>query len=502
MTAVFQPAAAAGLTHASTVIPLVRSSGLLAMCGTVTQLVVPLNASAPPNLPATCVVAAPVPLVATGDESMAASPLGSSKPRARTSPSTPSDTRIATAAPAVSCVPAAGVVLTMLPAAMVGLLTNVIAPTVSPTSVIAVAAAARGRPTTLGTMLARPSDTTTATELPGAALDPAAGVWLMIAPAGTVVLAAFVTAPTVRFAGANVTLAADTVCPTTLGTSVPIETRNDTTLPIVTLVPGSGVWLMTMPIAMVVLLALVATGTRPEPLIVSVAATLVAPVTFGTEIRPMLAVGTVTSENCSCSMLRSLSTPSRMFGLPAAGPLSVTVTIPVRAFRTMVYSDSGPRNMAVSQFFGAAAPQSGAGTLAGVTSVRTIVMLPGFRRCGAANTSSTRSSGLSTSLTVPSFSTALNWTFNQTSPSMMSSPPLPSRTSLPAPPSRMSPPMNPTPLMRGMAGESRSVPNTSMNAASPVMRFAPALVSSMPTIRHSATSAAAGSHSTLLEPAM
>src|SRR4051812_19037672 len=275
-------------------------------------------------------------------------------------------------------------------------------------------------------MLAAPSETTTETKLPGAALDPAVGFWLMIAPAGTVRLAAFVTAPTVRFAGANVRLAADTVCPTTLGTSVPIETRNDTALPIVTLVPGSGVWLMTMPIAMVVLLALVGTGTRPEPLIVSVAATLVAPVTFGTEIRPMLAVGTVTSENCSCSMLRSRSMPSRMFGLPATGPLSVTVTIPVAAFRAMVYSDSGPRNMAVSQFFGAAAPQSGAGTLAGVTIVRTIVMLLGLRRCGTAKMSSTRSSGLSTSLIEPLTITALSCTFSHTSPSMMSSPFLPS----------------------------------------------------------------------------
>src|SRR4051812_23245044 len=240
MTAVFQPAAAAGLTHASTVIPLVRSSGLLVMCGTVTQLVVPLNASAPPNLPAARVVARPVPLVATGDESMVVSPLGSSKPRARTSPSAPSDTRSCTAAPAVSWVPAMGVVLTMLPAGTVALLTNVIAPTVSPTSVIAVAAAARLRPTTFGTMLARPSDTTSATELPGAALDPAAGIWLMIAPAGTVVLDTLVTAPTVRLAGARVALAADGVCPTTFGTSVPMETRNDTALAIVTVVPGSG----------------------------------------------------------------------------------------------------------------------------------------------------------------------------------------------------------------------------------------------------------------------
>ena len=60
-------------------------------------------------------------------------------------------------------------------------------------------AAACVRPTTSGTATCgTPLDTTSATALPVSTCAPAAGDWLMIEPAGTVVLACVVTAPTVR----------------------------------------------------------------------------------------------------------------------------------------------------------------------------------------------------------------------------------------------------------------------------------------------------------------
>src|SRR6185295_12712472 len=51
---------------------------------------------------------------------------------------------------------------------------------------------------------AEPDDTTNATALPERIWLPATGVWLMTAPAGTVALTAFVTAPTASVAVTNV----------------------------------------------------------------------------------------------------------------------------------------------------------------------------------------------------------------------------------------------------------------------------------------------------------
>src|SRR5438874_12827608 len=76
---------AAGLTHASSVIALVRSSEPAA--GTVTQLDVPLKVSAAPNLPAVVhVVFVTVPLFPAPDESATVVLAPSLKPYAATRP--------------------------------------------------------------------------------------------------------------------------------------------------------------------------------------------------------------------------------------------------------------------------------------------------------------------------------------------------------------------------------------------------------------------------------
>src|SRR5262249_48650775 len=54
------------------------------------------------------------------------------------------------------------------------------------------------RETNVAIVGAVPCETTSATALPAAALEPAVGVWLMTLPAATVVLAEKVSAPTVR----------------------------------------------------------------------------------------------------------------------------------------------------------------------------------------------------------------------------------------------------------------------------------------------------------------
>jgi hypothetical protein len=54
MMTVSQPEAAAGFTHASRVIPVVRSSGLAAVSVTVTQSLVPSKESALPIFPVAC----------------------------------------------------------------------------------------------------------------------------------------------------------------------------------------------------------------------------------------------------------------------------------------------------------------------------------------------------------------------------------------------------------------------------------------------------------------
>src|SRR5919112_6383473 len=105
-----------------------------------------------------------------------------------------------------------------------------------------------------------PDDTTSATALPAATLVPAAGDWLMTLPAVTVALFAVVVAPTLSPAFAIAVFAAACGCPTTLGTATfagPSDTISATGLPGATLVPPAGVWPITLPEAMLVLLAVV-----------------------------------------------------------------------------------------------------------------------------------------------------------------------------------------------------------------------------------------------------
>ena len=97
----------------------------------------------------------------------------------------------------------------------------VIAPTVRPAFVIAVVAAACVRPTTFGTATCGgPDETTSATEMLLPVSVPAAGVWLITDPDGTVALDPCVTAPRVSPAATIALLAADCVSPTTFGTTM------------------------------------------------------------------------------------------------------------------------------------------------------------------------------------------------------------------------------------------------------------------------------------------
>src|SRR3954464_13319918 len=74
---------AVGCTHASSVMPVVRSR--LFASPTVTRLLVPLKLSAPPNLPAaTCVAPVIVPGLLWPEESGAGVPVVSSNPHAPT----------------------------------------------------------------------------------------------------------------------------------------------------------------------------------------------------------------------------------------------------------------------------------------------------------------------------------------------------------------------------------------------------------------------------------
>src|SRR6267142_2416721 len=102
------------------------------------------------------------------------------------------------------------------PTGTVGLDAVVIAPTVRPADVIAAVAAACVRVTTLGTATSGgPDDTTSATALPATTCVPAAGFWLTIEPAGTVLLDAVVIAPTVKPADVIAAVAAAWVRVTT-----------------------------------------------------------------------------------------------------------------------------------------------------------------------------------------------------------------------------------------------------------------------------------------------
>src|SRR5208282_5173345 len=121
---------------------------------------------------------------------------------------------------------------------------------------------------------------------PLATLVPAAGIWLMTSPAATVALLAIVTVPSVRPAPVIAVVAAAWVSPTTFGTLTmagPLLTVRLTAEPPATLVPATGIWLMTLPTATVALLAIVTVpSVSPAPVMAVVAAAWVSPTTFGT----------------------------------------------------------------------------------------------------------------------------------------------------------------------------------------------------------------------------
>src|SRR5713101_2489739 len=101
----------------------------------------------------------------------------------------------------------------------------------------------------------------------------------MTEPAGTVVLEAVVTAPTVRFAPAIAVVAAACVRPTTFGTAPrgrPDDTTSAPALPVATCVPATGVRVSIDPGGPVVLLAVLTAPTlRFAPAIAVVAAACV-----------------------------------------------------------------------------------------------------------------------------------------------------------------------------------------------------------------------------------
>src|SRR5262245_7502053 len=276
---------------------------------------------------------------------MAVVPAASSKPSARTSPAAgagPCDTTIATALPAVTWTPAAGVELITLPFGIVAWNACVTAPTINPAFVIAVVAAACVRLTTFGTVLsAGPSETVSAMPLPGLTLVPAAGAWLITVPAAAA-LFTLVMEPATTPAFVSAVVAAACVRPTTFGTSAPRDTVIVTVLPNGRSRPAAGFWLITLPIATVGLFASTDAATRSAFTIAVCAAAWVKPTTFGTTVvvepPPAPGAATVASENCSRSMLRSVSVPVSSGGV--RGVTCVTVTVPF-ALSTKAYSAIG-----------------------------------------------------------------------------------------------------------------------------------------------------------------
>jgi acetoacetate decarboxylase len=199
----------------------------------------------------------------------------------------PVETVNATADPGATCAPAAGFWLITWPAGTVSLDAWVIAPTLNPEPVIDVEAAACVRPTTFGTATrAGPVETVKATADPGATCAPAAGFWLITWPAGTVLLDAWVIAPTLNPAPLIAVEAAACDRPTTLGTATgagPVETVKATADPGATCAPAAGFWLITWPAGTVSLDAWVIAPTlNPEPVIDVEAAACDRPTTLGT----------------------------------------------------------------------------------------------------------------------------------------------------------------------------------------------------------------------------
>src|SRR5262245_54665740 len=164
-----------GLTQASSVMPVVKSSGVPAAPSlTVTQSL-PSNDSALPTTPGTRVAPVIAPFLPL-DEASSASPLASSNPSASTRPGCPDETTNATDVPGVTFENADGVVLMTLPSATDVLLALVVAPTVSPAPVSTDDAAADERPATFGTaMSGGPDETISDTRLFGTTPLPPTG---------------------------------------------------------------------------------------------------------------------------------------------------------------------------------------------------------------------------------------------------------------------------------------------------------------------------------------
>src|SRR3954462_12671765 len=111
----------------------------------------------------------------------------------------PEEITSATALPTTTSVPAAGFLLITEPDGTVMLDVVLIAPTVRPMLVSALAALACAWLVTSGTATCgRPEETTSATALPTTTSAPAAGFWLITEPDGTVMLEVVLIAPTVR----------------------------------------------------------------------------------------------------------------------------------------------------------------------------------------------------------------------------------------------------------------------------------------------------------------
>ena len=121
-------------------------------------------------------------------------------------------------------------------------------------------------------------------------LVPATGLSLITSPDATAELLCVVTVPSTSPAPVMAVVAAAWVSPTTLGTTTgagPVETTMLTAEPLLTLVPATGLSLITSPDATVELLCVVTVpSTSPAPVIAVVAAACVSPTTLGTATCP------------------------------------------------------------------------------------------------------------------------------------------------------------------------------------------------------------------------
>src|SRR5271155_1261626 len=103
-----------------------------------------------------------------------------------------------------------------LPAGMLALLASVTVPSARPAPVSAAVAADWVSPTTLGTATV-PLLIATFTAAAVSMITPAAGLWLMMLPTGTVALLCIVTVPSLSPAAVSAVVAAAWVSPTTFG---------------------------------------------------------------------------------------------------------------------------------------------------------------------------------------------------------------------------------------------------------------------------------------------